>query len=107
MTRVDNGGGVCSTLEEISAVNRIYDLANYEVVSIGDWIHARRIRYFWRKLFPLVSVKVISVRGRWDKFMPSLFQQSDSRWLLGNILHLILFFFFRDRIARLTHPIRR
>jgi hypothetical protein len=107
MGRVIDGGGIQSTLDEILRLNSRINLTGKEVVSVCDRIHARRVRYFWRKLAPLVKIKIAGVKGVWDRSMPSFFCRSDLRWLAGNILSMVLFRIFGRRTVAMKHIVKK
>jgi hypothetical protein len=107
MTRVVSGGGIVSTVEEILRTKDLYGLDGREVVSICDHLHARRIRYLWRRLAPEVQAKIVSITGKWDKTATSWFLRSNFRWLLGNIIHLCIFMILGKKSVNITHSIAK
>jgi hypothetical protein len=106
LTRIVDGGGVLTTLDEIAKAISTLDLTGREVVAVCEKIHSRRVRYFWRKLAPLVKFKIFAIEGVWDKTMPSWFMRSNFRWLIGNVVNLFLFIILGKRISKITHNVR-
>lgn len=96
---------VSSTIDEIDrAVEYLAsDIQNYEIISVCDRIHARRIKAFWKRLYPEARVKIVTVDGSWTREMPSRLQSSKLWWLVGNVIHLLLFKVFGRLSNKLTH----
>ena len=55
------------------------------VIAVGHWMHMRRTRYIWKKLFD-GEVAVVSVGGAWDgSGHPSKYCRSDLDFLIMNL----------------------
>lgn len=101
--------GISNTVQEVLAVlSKLRELGynNKEIVVIVDQVHARSSKLIWEKLIPEAKIKIRSIKGLWDYRHPSLFQKSEARWLLVNILRHLSFMVFGKRIANLHHIIR-
>jgi hypothetical protein len=109
--RIDFGGGICTTIEEIDKANDLLDLKNLEVVSVCDKMHACRVRYIWKALTrdfqPKVNFKVVGIKGKWTNEMPSKWQRSSLNWLIANIVGYLAYVLQGvEKFKKFTHKVQ-
>lgn len=105
------GLSICNTVQEIDFTNNFYDLNNMEVASVCDHLHARRVRYIWKKLTLELKMntdyKVVSEEGVWKRSLPSFWQKSNFRWLVANMIGCLFCFLFGvERMSQVTHKMQ-
>lgn len=73
-----------NTVTEIEAILGAFPHAR-RIIAVGHWMHMRRARYIWKKLFD-GEVAVVSVGGTWDgSNHPSKYCRSDWDFLIMNL----------------------
>jgi hypothetical protein len=108
--RIDFGGGICTTIEEIDKANDLWDLKNLEVVSVCDIMHKCRVRYIWKELTrdfqPKVQFEVVGIKGKWTNEMPSKWQRSSLNWLVANIVGYLAYVLQGvEKFKKFTHKV--
>lgn len=103
-----NGGGIANTIEEVEKAAEYLarqKLNHDEILIVVDQMHARRARQIWKKIFPNGNIKIRNVKGRWQEGHPAVFQRSELRWLLTNVLFYIAFFFIGVKLGKFHHAV--
>lgn len=109
--RIEFGGGICTTIEEIDKANDLWDLKNLEVVSVCDKMHACRVRYIWKALTrdfqPKIKFKIVGIKGKWTNEMPSKWQRSSLNWLIANVVGYLAYLVRGvEKFKRFTHKVQ-
>ena len=104
--------GATNTVTEAKAIRGTLVDAGFNlhtrIIVIADWRHARSTRWVWRRVFPESEIIVRSVDGQWNENHPALFQRSNERWTLINLIrHVGLIFCSDDIVGRFRHPIAK
>lgn len=104
-------GGVCSnSITEAEAIKQSADTRKLHtdcVLVICTRIHARSIRYIWKKLFPdsLIVLRILPGDPDVERNHQILLQRGRLRWLLANMArHVFMCMFGLEFTKRIQHP---